>query len=112
MKSRILPLGVLLSLLSAASPARTPTPVPPPSDDGYNRALSVLTRNCAGCHQAADHPGALFLNKANLSEKSTLDLVIHLIETSQMPPAHTKFRTTQDGKTLLAWLKAERAKKK
>jgi mono/diheme cytochrome c family protein len=80
--------------------------------DEYYKPLSILTRNCAGCHQAADHPGALFLNKARLSEPQTIDLMINLIETSQMPPAHVKFKKTEDGKTLLAWLKAEKAKHK
>jgi mono/diheme cytochrome c family protein len=85
---------------------------PRSSSDAYSEALIVLTRNCAGCHQAADHPGALFLNKARLSEKQTLDLIIHLIKTSQMPPAHAQFKNTEDGKKLLAFLEGERAKKK
>jgi mono/diheme cytochrome c family protein len=111
MKSRKFTVGALLCLWATASPAVTPTPSPSP-EDGYSKAIGILMRNCAGCHQASDHPGALFLNKANLSEKSTMDLVIHLIETSQMPPAHAKFKNTPDGNSLLAWLKAERARKK
>jgi len=95
-----------------AKPSANPSS-PPGVDktDEYYKPLSILTRNCAGCHQAADHPGALFLNKARLSEPQTIDLMINLIETSQMPPAHVKFKKTADGKTLLAWLKAEKEKK-
>ena len=82
----------------------------PKSEDGYHRALGVLTRHCAGCHQAADHPGALFLNRAGLSEPQTLSLIIELIERSQMPPAHAKFKKTKEGKLLLTWLKGEQRK--
>ena len=95
-------------MAEANAPAKTP---PNKQADDYYEPLTILTRNCAGCHQAADHPGALFLNKARLSERETQDLMIKLIETSQMPPAHRAFKNTDDGKKLLAWLKKERAKK-
>lgn len=76
-------------------------------NDDYFEPLTILTRNCAGCHQQDNHPGALFLNKEHLSEPATIKLMIRLIKTSQMPPAHAKFKTTKDGKKLLAWLKKQ-----
>lgn len=82
-------------------------PVDPHSD--YD-AMGVLTRNCAGCHQTAGHPGALFLNRSRLSEPQTLDLLIDVLEKREMPPAHKKFRESADGKVLISWLKAERAR--
>lgn len=81
------------------------------TDDEYYEPLTIFARNCAGCHQEADHPGALFLNKAHLSDPSTIKLMIRLIETSQMPPAHAKFKKTEDGKKLLAWLKKQSKEK-
>ena len=74
------------------------------ADPDY-QALTILTRNCASCHNQADHPGALFLNQARLSEPETLALITRLIEKNVMPPAHAKFKNTADGKTLLKWLK-------
>lgn len=79
------------------------------ADPDY-KAMDVLVKNCAGCHNSADHPGALFLNQARLSEPETLKRITKLIETSQMPPAHRDFRKTSDGKTLLKWLKSQRTK--
>ena len=81
------------------------------SDADDYKALTILTRNCAGCHQAADHPGALFLNKARLSEPETIALITKLVETSQMPPAHRKFKNTPDGKILIRWLKGKKSEK-
>lgn len=75
-----------------------------PESEDY-KALTILIRNCAGCHQAADHPGALFLNAARLTEDETILLVTKLVETSQMPPAHKNFKSTADGKKLIRWLK-------
>ncbi len=92
----VLYFGILSSVVQAAE-----------KKDPYMEALTILTRNCAGCHQAADHPGALFLNRESLSEVATLSLVIKLIKTSQMPPAHKDFAKTPDGKKLLKWLETE-----
>ncbi len=78
-------------------------------DSQMMKALGILNKNCAGCHQAADHPGALFLNRARLSEAKTQDLVLNLLKTSQMPPAHKNFKNTEDGKSLIAWLESEKA---
>lgn len=79
-----------------------------PSDPDYE-ALKILTRHCAACHQAADHPGALFLNQARLSEPETIALIKKLVKTSQMPPAHRNFKNTKDGKALIQWLKSKKA---
>jgi hypothetical protein len=73
--------------------------------------MSILTKNCAGCHQSADHPGAMFLNRERLAEKETLELVINVLETNQMPPQHQKFKGSRDAKRLLKWLKAQLAAK-
>lgn len=78
--------------------------------DEDSKALTILAKNCAGCHQAADHPGALFLNQARLTEPETIALITKLVETSQMPPAHRDFKNTKDGKTLLKWLHSRKAK--
>lgn len=86
-----------------------PTKTKAPSRSTDYEPLSILTKHCAGCHQSADHPGALFLNRERLEEKETLTLVIHMLESSQMPPQHRKFKKSQDGKRLLQWLKAKLA---
>lgn len=104
MRTRLFLLGMFVTAMAWS------TEVQPSRDTDYE-PLSILTRNCAGCHQKADHPGALFLNRARLSEKETLQLMIDLIETSQMPPEHKKFGQSKDGKKLLKWLKAELKKK-
>lgn len=72
--------------------------------DPDHDALMILARNCAGCHQAADHPGALFLNRERLSERDTVALIRKLVDHSQMPPAHKNFKKTADGQKLLRWL--------
>ncbi len=104
-------LSFMPCVIRAETSSPQPATQPSKQHDDYYEPLAILTRNCAGCHQAADHPGALFLNKARLTERGTQDLIIKLIETSQMPPAHRDFKKTSDGKKLLAWLKKERAKK-
>ncbi len=71
--------------------------------------LTILAKNCAGCHQQQDRPGALFLNRERLSERQTLELMIGLLEKGAMPPAHSKFAKTRDGKRLLKWLKGQLA---
>jgi hypothetical protein len=73
-------------------------------------AFAVLAKNCGGCHLKEDHPGSLFLNRARLEEKEVLRLVTEMIETSQMPPEHKRFRSSRDGKKLLKWLKTKLAK--
>jgi mono/diheme cytochrome c family protein len=77
------------------------------NDEDY-QAAKILTHHCAGCHQAADHPGALFLNQARLNEVETIDLISDLLEHNRMPPAHQDFKKTTDGKQLLKWLKEKR----
>lgn len=79
-----------------------------PQNDSDIQPLTILTHNCAGCHNTADHPGALFLNKARLTEPETVSLMIKMIETSQMPPAHKDFKKSKDGKKLLRWLKQQK----
>lgn len=80
-------------------------------DEDYE-ALTILTKNCAGCHNTADHPGALFLNAARLSEPETLALMRRLIESDQMPQEHSNFKKSKDGKTLIKWLKKRESTKK
>lgn len=94
------------------TPATAQAPAEESVDTGEFEVMKVLARNCAGCHQAEDHPGALFLNRARLSEKDTLQLMIGLIRSSQMPPQHKTFAKSADGKKLLKWLEAELASKK
>lgn len=98
---------IFLSMITMAVVA-----VGSPKEDSYIEPITILTHHCAGCHNSADHPGALFLNKARLSEKETLSLMIKMIETSQMPPAHKQFKNTEDGKKLLKWLKQQQKLKK
>lgn len=75
------------------------------------KPLEILLQHCAACHRAADHPGALFLSRSGLKQAEVIKLMIRTIETSQMPPAHKAFKTTQDGKKLLAWLKRNQFEK-
>lgn len=72
--------------------------------------LSIMVKNCAGCHQKEDHPGALFLNRQRLSDRQTMELIVNVIEANRMPPAHKKFGRTNDGKKLLKWMKGELAR--
>lgn len=76
--------------------------------DPFAEANSILTRHCAPCHQAADHPGAMLLNKDRLAESETISRILKVVEASQMPPAHRDFKNTEDGKKLLKWLRSER----
>ena len=70
-------------------------------------AVSIMARHCAGCHQAADHPGAMLLNVDRLSKPETVRLLRKLIDTEQMPPIHQDFKSSSDGKALLRWLEAK-----
>ena len=92
--------AVLIAFLAVAGAA---TAGDEPEDD--YQALGILSKNCAGCHQDTKHPGALFLKRAALTQPETIALVLKVVETSKMPPAHAKFRETADGKTLIAWLR-------
>ncbi len=74
------------------------------AEDQDTKVMTILVKNCAGCHNKENHPGALFLNQARLNEKQTLSLMEKLVRTSQMPPEHVSFRKSEDGKLLLAWL--------
>jgi len=76
----------------------------PASDE---KILAILVKNCAGCHRADSHPGALFLNKARLSEKQTVRLITKMVENRKMPKIHLDFKQTSEGKLLLKWLKAQ-----
>jgi len=99
---RLAVLAVLPLVVSSAQAADKPGDKG--GDEDY-KAVTILARNCAGCHQEADHPGALFLNQARLSEPETIALITKLVETSQMPPAHVDFKKSKDGKALIKWLK-------
>ncbi len=96
---------LFLTAFSLPHQAQAAQPSPPASED--MKALKILARNCAGCHQAADHPGAMFLNQEQLTQPETIALIRKLVETSQMPPAHRDFKTSKDGKALLKWLKKQ-----
>lgn len=82
------------------------------SNDEDYKVLTILAKNCAVCHNAADHPGALFLNQARLSEPETIALMRRLIETAQMPQEHRNFKKSKDGKLLLKWLKKQEVSQK
>lgn len=77
------------------------------ADDPDIEALKILTKNCAGCHQTTNHPGAMFLNAARLSEPETIGLIRRLLDTEQMPKAHRNFKKSSDGKRLMKWLKSK-----
>jgi hypothetical protein len=79
------------------------------ANDPDYEALKILTKNCAGCHQMTDHPGALFLNAARLTEPETLGLIRRLLDAELMPKAHGKFKKSKEGKSLLEWLKNKEA---
>ena len=70
-------------------------------------AVTIMARHCAGCHQAADHPGAVLLNVERLSQPETVRLLRKLIDTEQMPPIHQDFKSSSDGKALLRWLQTK-----
>lgn len=79
------------------------------ANDPDYEALKILTKNCAGCHQQTNHPGALFLNAARLTEPETLRLIRNLLEAELMPRAHQNFKKSKEGKLLLNWLKSKEA---
>jgi mono/diheme cytochrome c family protein len=79
----------------------------PSPDSNTTRALTILMKNCAGCHQKANHPGAQMLQEKALSERATLKLILKMVETGNMPKQHREFRKTPDGQELLTWLRAE-----
>lgn len=97
--------GLLWLEMQASEPEK---PVMPTRTTDFE-PLTILVKNCAGCHQKEDHPGALFLNRQRLSDRQTMELIIQVIEANRMPPAHNQFGKTKDGKKLLKWLKAELA---
>jgi mono/diheme cytochrome c family protein len=80
--------------------------------DDELKALAILSKNCAGCHQTEGHKGAAFLNQKRLSEAATQALVLKAIKTGKMPKAHGDFKDTEDGKKIIAWLEGEKAKRK
>ena len=70
-------------------------------------AVRIMAHHCAGCHQAAGHPGARLLDRKRLSETETIKLIRKLIDTQQMPPIHQEFKASEDGKLLRKWLETK-----
>ncbi len=103
---RVILLFAFLSLTQgeSAQDKRRNNGAGPVDDSG---AVAIMARHCAGCHQAADHPGAMLLNAERLSQPETLRLLRKLIDTEQMPPVHQDFKRSSDGKRLLRWLETK-----
>jgi mono/diheme cytochrome c family protein len=80
--------------------------------DSTTEALRVLTKRCAGCHNQADHPGKLFLQKANLSDPKMAARMLGMIEKAKMPPAHAEFRGSAEGKKVIAFLREQSGQKR
>lgn len=77
------------------------------ASDPVLEAATILTKQCAGCHNKTSHPGKSFLEKANLTDPELAARMIRMIETSQMPPEHKAFRSSADGKKVLAFLRSQ-----
>lgn len=98
-----------LAVLVTSAPAFSESASKKADDESDDfKPLQILVHHCAACHNAPDHPGALFLSASGLEQPEVVQRVIRVIETSQMPPAHKAFKTTKDGKKLLSWLKKQK----
>jgi hypothetical protein len=76
-------------------------------DDDALEALTILTKQCAGCHNKAEHPGRQFLERASLTDPQVAGRMLRMIETASMPPEHKAFRKTAEGRKVIAFLREQ-----